>query len=504
MKALRTAGSSAQAFRADGVRTAAWAFLLAGLAPALAQVSVNEQADKLEALKIELEQAKRERDRVIAKRWEDRQKDVESREAYNREYDEIKAKLETRALEADRTHQEIQQALADAEEAEAQVEEARVQFLTLAGLLRDRAKELIEPLEKSFPARIPERLQALNALLKGAETKQEAPEEILRDLSAFLRSEHMLTRSLVTDRRGFLRADKTPGEGQYLRLGTVAAAYRDSASGKTGLLLKNPEGTLSLHPFDWSEALPQATQKQLETAFAAVREGREGPILFPSDILLQQNLTRAYTEEEKAPFLARIGAAIRKGGVFMIPILTVPVVALLLILFKLGHLAAGRRDRAQAWQALEKLETGDTAPARKLDAKAGLLATAVRIAAQAADKGRNSAEQALQEAFLKSTPRLERHLPTLAVLAAAAPLLGLLGTVSGLLAMFTVLTEQGVNDPKLLAGGIAEALITTEAGLIVAIPILFAHNWLSNRVEAAVGEAEYAGQRAMNALWPKD
>jgi biopolymer transport protein ExbB len=261
---------------------------------------------------------------------------------------------------------------------------------------------------------------------------------------------------------------------------------------------------MSLHPFDWSEALPQVTQKQLDAVFTSLQAGKESTILFPADILLQQNLTKAYTEEEKRPFFTRILAAIKKGGVFMAPILTVPFIALLLILLKLGHLMGGWRGRNPAWLALEKLEKGDKTSAQKLEEKNGLLALAIKVVGQAAGKGRSSAEQSLQELFLKATPKLERHLTTLSVLAATAPLLGLLGTVSGLLAMFTVLTEQGVNDPKLLAGGIAEALITTEAGLIVAIPILFAHNWLSNRVEALIQEAEYAGQKAMNLLWPQD
>jgi len=78
-------------------------------------------------------------------------------------------------------------------------------------------------------------------------------------------------------------------------------------------------------------------------------------------------------------------------------------------------------------------------------------------------------------------PGLASHLNTLAVIAAVAPLLGLLGTVTGMISLFEVITRFGTGDPKLLAGGISEALITTEVGLIVAIPILLIHNYLRNR-----------------------
>ena len=107
----------------------------------------------------------------------------------------------------------------------------------------------------------------------------------------------------------------------------------------------------------------------------------------------------------------------------------------------------------------------------------------------------------MRELLLREVPRLERHLTTLAVLAAAAPLLGLLGTVSGLIAMFQVITEHGVNDPKLLAGGIGEALIATETGLLIAIPTLLGHNYLANRVDDLAADAEHHAVKALNARW---
>ncbi len=70
--------------------------------------------------------------------------------------------------------------------------------------------------------------------------------------------------------------------------------------------------------------------------------------------------------------------------------------------------------------------------------------------------------------------------------------------------MFQVITEHGVNDPKLLAGGIGEALIATETGLLVAIPTLLGHNWLANRVDRMVADAEFNALKALNTLWPAE
>ena len=70
--------------------------------------------------------------------------------------------------------------------------------------------------------------------------------------------------------------------------------------------------------------------------------------------------------------------------------------------------------------------------------------------------------------------------------------------------MFQIITEHGVNDPKLLAGGIGEALIATETGLLIAIPTLIGHNYFANRVDEAVADAEYHGLKALNARWPRN
>ena len=89
-----------------------------------AQVSVNENAEKLEALKEELEKARQLRDKVIAKRWEDKRGDMDAREKFNQGYDDLKGQLEAKNLEADRLHEEIQSLLKDAEEAAAGAESA--------------------------------------------------------------------------------------------------------------------------------------------------------------------------------------------------------------------------------------------------------------------------------------------------------------------------------------------------------------------------------------------
>jgi biopolymer transport protein ExbB len=107
----------------------------------------------------------------------------------------------------------------------------------------------------------------------------------------------------------------------------------------------------------------------------------------------------------------------------------------------------------------------------------------------------------LDEAILREVPKIERGLMTLAIMAAIAPMLGLLGTVSGMIETFQSITLFGTGDPKLMSGGISQALVTTELGLAVAIPIVLIHSALSgksNRIIQVLDE-ESAALVASNA-----
>jgi biopolymer transport protein ExbB len=112
--------------------------------------------------------------------------------------------------------------------------------------------------------------------------------------------------------------------------------------------------------------------------------------------------------------------------------------------------------------------------------------------------GREALENVVAEAILREAPRVGRFGQVLTVMAAVAPLLGLLGTVTGMIATFDVITEHGTGDPKMLSGGISEALITTELGLIVAIPTLLLGTLLQGAAAAIQRSMERAALRVIN------
>ncbi|WP_444678040.1 MotA/TolQ/ExbB proton channel family protein [Halomonas sp. E19] len=106
-------------------------------------------------------------------------------------------------------------------------------------------------------------------------------------------------------------------------------------------------------------------------------------------------------------------------------------------------------------------------------------------------------EARLDEAVLAELPRLERGQPLVKLLAAVAPLLGLLGTVTGMIVTFQAITVFGTGDPQLMAGGISQALVTTVLGLVTAVPLLFVHTALAGRSRHLAGQVEGQASAAL-------
>jgi biopolymer transport protein ExbB len=134
------------------------------------------------------------------------------------------------------------------------------------------------------------------------------------------------------------------------------------------------------------------------------------------------------------------------------------------------------------WARTRKLDPDHIEVLRKNSPLGELLAAALTVR----NRPREIIKERVEDTGRHVVHRLERFLNTLGTIALISPLLGLLGTVSGMIRAFTAITAQGVGNPTVLAGGIAEALITTAAGLTVAIPSLIAYRYLRGRVEGLV------------------
>jgi biopolymer transport protein ExbB len=183
---------------------------------------------------------------------------------------------------------------------------------------------------------------------------------------------------------------------------------------------------------------------------------------------------------------------VRAGGLFMWPIILCSVIAAAIILERLWTLQEKRvlpRDLMdRVWKLVEANQVNDkVVSALEQNSPLGKVLAA---GLNNRHRGREVMMERLEDTGRHVVHELERFLNTLGTIASISPLLGLLGTVTGIIKAFNAIQAGGMGDPRMLSGGIAEALITTAAGLCVAIPALIGYRYLRGRVEAFVIEME--------------
>ena len=183
---------------------------------------------------------------------------------------------------------------------------------------------------------------------------------------------------------------------------------------------------------------------------------------------------------------------LRKGGIVMIPLLGLGVAAVGFALVKWFQLARVRVPSEQDLQTVLKHLAAREREAARQHARGipGLAGDLLAAAVDHVDERKEYLEEILYEKMLGARTRLERGLPFLALAATTGPLMGLLGTVTGMIATFKIISSFGGGDPKMLAAGISEALVCTATGMAVAIPALLFHAFLSRRAKGILGRME--------------
>jgi len=412
--------------------------------------------------------------------------DIErQREAMEAGMAELRNRLEAERAALAEARERMAAARIARDEKAGAVREGDGDLAALEALVRETAGDWLPLFRQSpFSAEAPERLAELERI-------HEQKGFRFGDLTALLdlAFTDIAEGGRIARREGeIVGRDGSSVSAEILRLGHLTALYRGESG--IGYLLPGVDG---------------------ERLLAAGQPG----------LWVRRNLNRAMetdlAEADAAPYLDVTGGGavrqlardsdlwerVREGGFLIWPILLVGVVAFFLTIERIIFLGRVRQNTDHLMTRVTAMvdEGNFDGAVAATDSQAGRpTANVLRAGLGQRNQPRDIVESRLNEAILREMPRLERFLPALKVLAAIAPLLGLLGTVTGMINTFQVITVHGTGDPRLMAGGISEALITTQLGLAVAIPILVISALLGRRAQTIAADMEEKAMALMAAL----
>lgn len=192
-----------------------------------------------------------------------------------------------------------------------------------------------------------------------------------------------------------------------------------------------------------------------------------------------------------------------KGGPVMIPLLFCSIVAVAVGLERLWYFTKTKSDSSDLMEEVRaSLEDGRPLEAiHFLKKQNGPVASVLAAGLAFSDRETGEIREKLAQVGQEEVAKLERRLPVLDTVVTISPLLGILGTVTGIIQSFQVMSAlEGATSPQALSSGIAEALITTATGLIIAIPALALHNWLSSIVDRRVLEMNHCSEELIDLL----
>ena len=278
----------------------------------------------------------------------------------------------------------------------------------------------------------------------------------------------------------FYAQDGSEISGTIVKIGNIAS-YGVSPE-LSGALV--PAGDNKLKIYNATEA---------KTTAEALNNKQSPEVL---NIFLYENSTKEIDDlKEKT-----VVDIINSGGIIGWVIVVLGVIGLLLAIARSFFLmSASTTTDTLTKDTLQELLKGGVENALEfLKSKRGSTARVLKATVRNLDRDREHIEDIVAESILHESSRLDKFGSVILVIAAVSPLLGLLGTVTGMIATFDIITEFGTGDPKLLSGGISIALVTTELGLIVAIPILMIGNLLGGWAEKVKDSMEHSALHRIN------
>lgn len=469
----------------------------------LFSISIISAGDSEDSLRLELSKVKseylRKRDSLKSKtvaRWQIREQTLkESSEA------------KERAEEFRRELEDLYNSLSLYREENYSYKNGVIDLEEREGIIREQNRFSREVLLKhlnraevgvgsTFPMNQQERMQSLNSPFLSVPEKTSSS-EILHAVSSHYQKYLREGTGVTAQKSSIVTNSNELVETYTLRFGNLFA-YALEESDSSRIFYLSGTGDEQDKLFTWRDVSLNFNVEAVTPPVMSLFSGNPYEGILPVDLTNQKIFKSGISR--KSSLGESVVGLVEGGGVTMYPLMGILLWAVIIILVKLIYFGKYRMITLKTERKTATLLRSNSLQqlTRFLSGRKDRLARIGFICLGKGNLSRDEQEDLIREEVLKEVPHLEKGLGTLAVLASSAPLLGLFGTVTGMIRMFDAITRFGTGDPKLLAGGISEALITTEVGLAIAIPLLLIHNFLRNRRVAIVSDIEIYVQKLLN------
>lgn len=476
----------------------------------LLQVEVRNLQREVETLtRIRMQKAD-SLEKLDAKHWSNRYAESQLTEEHQNKTRELDGRYSKLSTDLGRVTEEVMANKNVTEEAEEKAKSEEIAFDALNTQVKLSIEKTLGDVAGDYPVGMNKRL--LNLKRASAEAEKKVPNTIaaVQGYMADLLARHEVTYTQSYGAELSQVGSRPDVNVTRMRLGTVFLGEVANDNGDVQALLRS--GALQGKVFEWNANLPTEMAANIKSAVnqagsvTSAATDAQATIAIPLDVLQNKAIKNSITDTKELTWTEQFHAFFKKGGIVMYPLMLVAIIALLLFLERFvmlsyrGHLGRRFTKKMDALVAEKKYEEAANLCLKKETSLAMVLFAVLNKV----NDTRENAERSLQEALLREQPKLERRMGLLAAMGTIAPLLGLLGTVTGIITLFTVITEVGTNDARVLAGGISEALVTTEMGLVIAIPVMILHGLLSEKIEKITSELYVQSTSLMNKVFGKE
>lgn len=474
-----------------------------------------DKADQLNKAKQELVFYQKQYEKVKAERWQHKRNVVSKKEAFQDVWNDLRRDVDKVQTDRTQLNETLLRLENQKESRQKEVDELLLRRKEFGILIAEKLSEFENELRNSFPIMREELREQVGTIKSFIEKGNYHPRpDLFQNIFYQLMRLLDLGESRDIERNRFPVfgvAERKSGmkdedgarmvAGYQIRLGTVYQGFVSTEGVDAAIMVKT--GKLNEKSWTWLEDLKPENRVALNIAATQIASEDSEALMIPVDVQLRKATGAGFSSVAGVSWYKSLLNELKGAGFAIYLLAIILIIGLIVVAEKIFVFSTrSRNGKRFAIKRLKEIESGNIESALAKSKKAkGVIPLVLTAIMEKQYKGRSAAEDKAYEVMLGESSLLEKRISTINILAAAAPLVGLLGTVSGMVNLFAAITMNGTNDPKIMAAGIGEALLSTKWGLLVAIPMLLIYNWMSTKSSSIISNMEKYSSKCINAVF---